>query len=395
MPRGIHKLSALRIGKIKTRGFYADGGNLYLQVSKAGTKSWVFRFKESGRTRDMGLGPIHTLSLAEARERATECRKLRLDRVDPIEQRKAERAARRLATSKNITFDECAAACLESNRAQWSIGHADQWRATLETYASPVIGKLPTQAIDTGLVMKILEPIWITKTETASRLRGRIEKVLDWATVREYRRGENPARWHGHLDHLLPKPGKVQVANHHASLPYQEIAAFMARLAKQEGTIALALAFTILTGVRANETLGAKWGEIDRATAVWTIPAERTKISKEHRVPLSSAAMAILEKLPPSQGEFIFPGLIAGKPLAHDAMRALLVRMKANVTVHGFRSTFRVWAAEQTNFPSEIPEAALAHSVGGKVLKAYLRTSFFDKRRELMDAWAAYCGGAQ
>jgi integrase len=395
MSRGMHKLSPLRISKLRERGFYADGGNLYLQVAPGGTKSWVFRYKQHGRTRDMGLGSANTLTLAEARDRATACRKLLLDGIDPLAKREAERAAQRLEIVKALSFEECATAYITSNRAGWSNAqHAHQWSSTLETYAFPVLGKLPVAKIDVTPIMKVLEPIWLEKNETASRLRGRIEKVLNWATARGYREGENPARWHGHLENLLPSPDKVQDDNHHESMPHPEVAAFMGKLGRQQSIAALALRFIILTAARTNEALGARWSEIDRAAGVWTIPAERMKKRVEHRVPLSPAALEVLEALPPQQGEFVF-SITGDKPLTSSGPRNLLLRMGMNTTVHGFRSSFRVWAAECTDFPSEVAEAALAHAISEKQIKAYLRTTFFDRRRQMMDTWAAYCGCAQ
>lgn len=289
---------------------YGDGGGLWLQVSGAGAKSWIFRFTLNGRSREMGLGSFSTFTLAEAREKALACRKLCAEGIDPIQARQVQRGEARLEAAKAMTFRECALAYIESHKAGWrNARHASQWPTTLEGYVYPVFGDLPVQAVDTGLVMKAIEPIWATKSETASRLRGRIESVLDWATTRGYRRGENPARWKGHLQNLLPKRSKVQRVAHHAALPYSEMASFMVELRSREVVVARALEFTILTAARTGEVMGARWVEMDLSAAMWTIPAERMKGGREHRVPLSAAAVDLLKVLPgPSAGEFVFPG---------------------------------------------------------------------------------------
>ena len=388
------KLTALKTDKVKASGYYGDGGGLFLQVSRYGTKSWVFRLKANGRLREMGLGSLDTYSLAEARERARNCRKLRDEGKDPIEERNAARLAVKLEATKAITFEQCAERHIAAHRAGWRNGkHRDQWSSTLETYVNPIIGALPVQAIDTTLVMKAVEPIWNEKPETASRVRGRIEAILDWATARGFRAGENPARWRGHLDKLLPKKTKVRRIEHHAALPYREIAAFVAELRSQEGIAARALEFAILTAARTGEVIGALWGELDLADRLWTIPAERMKADKEHRVPLSDAAIAILEDLQRvRQGDYVFPGGRAGRPISNMAMTMTLRRMgRGELTVHGFRSSFRDWAAERTGFPAEVAEMALAHAVSDKVEAAYRRGDLFQKRRQLMDAWARYC----
>jgi integrase len=391
MARKIHMLSTTKINALRERGFYADGGGLYLQVAPGGSKSWVFRFKESGKARDMGLGPLHTIPLSIAREKATDCRRLRLDGVDPIEKRRAERAALQSAQAKVMTFDECAEAYLADNQASWrNPKHRQQWKNTLATYASPIIGALPVQTIDTGHVTKILRPIWQEKPETASRVRGRIETVLAWATVHGHRTGDNPARWKGHLEEAFPAKGKVRKVKHHAALPYADMGAFMADLKDREGAAALALQFTILTAARTSETLKAEWSELDLAEKVWTVPAERMKAEREHRVPLSPAALAILQGLP-KRGKYLFAGDNAKKPLSEMSMLMLLRRMGRDVTAHGFRSTFKDWARESTSFPNEVSEAALAHVNGDKVEAAYARGDLFEKRRKLMDAWASFC----
>jgi integrase len=395
MPREINKLNALAVTRAKTRGYLSDGGGLYLQISPNGSKSWVFRFRDGPKLHEMGLGPTHTVSLAEARDAALLCRKQRLAGLDPISARQDARATARLEAAKALTFEQCAEAYIESHRAGWqNAKHAAQWGSTLKTYAYPAFGSLPVAGIDTGLVLKALEPIWATKPETASRLRQRIEAVLDWARVRGYRTGENPARWKGHLDHSLPARSKVAKVEHHAALPYPEIGPFMLKLRQQPGTSALALEFAILTAARTGEVLGATWAEIDLDAQVWTIPADRMKAGKEHRIPLSAPAVAILHKLePPTPGPFVFPGAKAGKPLSTMALLMTLRRMnRADLTAHGFRSTFRDWAAERTNYPREVAEQALAHSLPDKVEAAYRRGDLFEKRRRLMDDWAIFCG---
>lgn len=345
----------------------------------------------------MGLGPLHTIGLAEAREKAQECRKLRLQRVDPIEARKSGQIEAKLAAASAIIFRECAERYIEAHRAGWrSEKHASQWPTTLGSYVYPIFGDLPVQAIDVGLVMKALEPIWHAKPETANRVRGRIEAVLDWAASRGYRQGENPARWRGHLENLLPKRSKIRRVEHHPALPYQEIGAFMAELRRQDGIAARALEFTILTASRTGEVVGARWDEINRAERIWTIPAERMKSGREHRVPISGAALTIVDAMAEvRQGKFVFPGNTATQPLSNMAMLMLLRRMnRPDLTVHGFRSTFRDWAAERSAFAAEVAEMALAHTVADAVERAYRRGDLFQKRQQLAEAWASYCNSS-
>jgi integrase len=397
MARAIGKLTALAITQAKRRGYYGDGGGLFLQVSATGAKSWVFRFKEASKLREMGLGATHTVSLAEARQKALECRKARLEGRDPIEVRRGKRIQAKLDAAKAMTFAACAERYIASHKAGWrNPKHAAQWPATLGTYVYPVFGSLPVQAVDVGFVMKVIEPIWAIKPETASRVRGRIESVLDWATARGYRQGENPARWRGHLENLLPKKSKVRRVEHHAALPYAEIAAFMAELRQQEGVAAHALEFVILMAARTGEVIGAKWDEIDSGEHLWVIPAERMKAAKEHREPLSDPALAILEEMRKiRQGDHIFPGGKEGRPISNMAMSMLLRRMGCGeLTVHGFRSTFSDWCSERTNFPAEVREMALAHAVSDKVEAAYRRGDLLQKRRQLADAWARFCDTA-
>lgn len=369
---------------------YADGGGLYLQISRSGTKSWIFRYALDGRSREMGLGPLHSVTLAEARDFALEARKLKHRGVDPIDARLQERRAKRLDDARAITFNQAAAVFLKANRVGWkNAKHAAQWETTLSTYAGPVFGEFSVAGVDTAMVLKAVEPIWTTKPETASRLRGRIEAVLDWATARGFRQGENPARWRGHLDKLLPAKAKVRKVTHHAALPYPELPVFMAALARQPGVGAYALTFAILTAARTGEVIGARWAEIDLAAGVWTVPDERMKAGREHRIPLSEGAMAILNSMAEVRtSEFVFPGGKADRPLSNMALLATLKRMnRPDLTAHGFRSTFRDWAAEITDYPGEVVEMALAHTVANKVEAAYRRGDLFEKRKGLMSDW--------
>jgi integrase len=390
--RTLHRLSAVGVSRASKPGKYPDGGNLWLQVSKWGTKSWLFRYSRHGKDRWHGLGSVNILSLAEARERARDCHKLLLDGIDPIEHRKAQRMKAKLDAARAMTFRQCAEAYIEAHRPSWkNPKHAAQWPATLGAYAYPTFGQLPVAEIDTALVLKVLEPIWSTKPETASRVRGRIESVLDWARARQYRQGENPARWRGHLDKLLPARSKVRKVKHHAALPYKEVTGLMEALREEKGVSPKALEFAILTAARTSEVIGATWAEIDLDEKLWVVPGDRMKAGKEHRIPLSDRAVEILRNLP-REGNYVFPGGKAKAPLSNMAMLTTLRRMeRRELTVHGFRSTFRDWCAEQTAYPHEVAEMALAHAVSNKVEAAYRRGDLFEKRRRLLDDWAAYC----
>ena len=395
----INRLSPTAVRNSKP-GMHNDGLGLYLQVTAAkdGTlnRSWIFRFAGSdGRERKMGLGSLDVIGLAEARQKAAECRRLRLENVDPIAAREAQRAAAAVAGAKAITFEKAAAAYIQAHQAGWrSTKHAAQWRSTLAAFVFPVFGHLPVNAVDTGLVMKALEPIWTTKTETAGRVRGRIESILDWAKARGYRHGENPARWRGHLENLLPSRRKVRTVKHLAALPFGEVPEFMAALRSQDGAAARALEFAILTAARSGEVRGARWDEIDdMAENTWTVPASRMKGGREHRVSICGRALAIVEEMRAIRtGDLIFPSLNPAKPI-HD--RAMLMQLQAlgcgNVTTHGFRATFKTWASEQTDFPSEVIEMSLAHSVGNAVERAYQRGGLLEKRRLLMAEWEKFC----
>ena len=408
----VGKLTAIEVAKAKGPKVLHDGGGLYLRVApirrdadgkeKPGSKAWVFRFQLDGERRDMGLGPYPDISLAEARRRATEHRNQRRDGIDPLNAKTAQRQAQRLAVAKGRTFRQCAAQFIEKNRAGWrNPKHRQQWENTLATYVYPVIGDLPVAAIDAGLVVQVLDPIWTEKPETASRVRGRIEAVLDAATVRGFRQGPNPAQWKGNLAHILPAHSRIRKVAHYAALPFDEMPQFLAALRTRDGMAARALEFAALTAARTGEVLGARWGEFDLAAKVWTVPANRMKAGREHRVPLSEAALAVLEQVrplalmkdgKPDPAAPVFPGPRRALPLSNMAMLMLLRRMKRDdLTAHGFRSTFSDWAAERTAYPREVVEMALAHAIENRVEAAYRRGDLFDKRRRLMDAWAQYC----
>ena len=396
MARLSDRLSAKRVELAAKPGMYADGHGLYLRIGSSGAKSWVLRYRNNGRRHDLGLGPYHLVPLAEARKRATEQRRLlRLDGHDPLLTRRAGRDQATLAAAKAMTFKACAEAYMAAHQAGWrNPKHRTQWTGTLNTYVYPHFGDLPVQVVDVGFVMKAVEPIWTEKPETASRVRGRIEAVLDWATARGYREGENPARWRGHLQNLLAPRSKVRRVEHYAALPYPEIASFMPELRRHEGVAARALEFAILTAARTGEVIGAHWDEIDIARRLWTVSADRMKAGREHRVPLSNRAVEIIAEMKKHRldgQEFVFAGARGG-PLSNMALLMTLRRMGyAALTTHGFRSTFRDWAAERSEFPSEVAEMALAHVVGDKVEAAYRRGDLFEKRREIMEAWSGFC----
>jgi integrase len=397
MGRRTERLRARVVEQTKKPGYHSDGDGLVLRVAE-GTKGWLYRYKANGKVREMGLGPVRDVTLAEAREAAREARRLRRAGVDPIDARRERKAAVRLEAARAITFSQCAAAYIENHRSSWTNPkHAAQWDATLRTYAYPVFGNLPVAVVDTALVVKVLDPIWSSKPETASRLRGRIEAILDFATVRGHRTGENPARWKGHLKEALPATGKVRRVKHHAALPYNQTATFVAELRGRGGGAAAALEFAILTAARTNEVVGARWSEINMKTGVWTIPAERMKARVEHRVPLSDQALKVLRRETNRKvNDIVFSGQKAGRPLSNMAFLMMLRRMgRADLTAHGFRSTFRDWAAERTSAAPEVAEAALAHTVSNKVEAAYRRSDLFEKRRELMREWGLFCDSEQ
>ena len=381
------KLTDVMVRKTAQAGLHNDGYGLYLKVTDSGARSWIFRFKTGGRTRDMGLGPYPEISLAEAREKAADARKLTRQGFDPIEARKADGMA-----SKGMTFDKAAAAYIQAHKAGWRGARtAHRWQSELERYAYPAFGKRDVATVAVDDVLRVLAPIWATKNETASKVRERIEAVLDWAGAKGYRTGVNPAMWRGNLKHLLPARAKVHTVQHHPALPWQELPAFMADLRGRDALAGRALEVTILTACRTSEVLNADRSELNGD--LWVIPAKRMKGQKEHRVPLSTQACTIISSLPCLAGSgYVFPGHRDGRPLSGMAMEMLLRRMgRDNITVHGFRSTFRDWAADATDFPREISELCLAHEVGSEVERAYRRSDLLFKRRELMQTWADYC----
>jgi integrase len=396
----IHKLSARAVATAKRPGWLADGGGLFLQVTIGvdgkPRRSWIFRFTApDGRRREMGMGSTYKVSLSQARHAAHAARKQLGANVDPIDARFAGRAAAKVARATVMTFEDCAIAYIEAHAPSWkNQRHRTQWRNTLKTFAFPVIGAKPVHHVDVTAIMRVVEPIWCDKHETARRLLGRVEAILDWAAIRGYRTGENPARWRGHLEKALPSIKKAVRVGHHRALPHGELPNFMARLSEQNGISARALEFCILTATRTSETLGARWSEFDLEAGLWIIPANRMKVPREHRVPLSQRAlMALSENASKvTDTEFVFPNPNSGAALSNMALLATLKRMgRDDLTVHGFRSTFRDWAAEQTDFAREVAEAALAHSIGSAVEAAYRRGDLFCKRKALMTAWAAHC----
>ncbi|RAK52090.1 tyrosine-type recombinase/integrase [Phenylobacterium deserti] len=381
--RPINRLTDRMVRSIKQPGRHADGNGLYLQVDDSLAKRWVFVFQWEGKRKEMGLGPIDLVGLGEAREARDRARKLVFKGVNPIEERKRTKG---VAPTFGELADEVVAALTSKNPK-----HKDQWKMTLTEYAGS-LRPLPVDAITTDHILEALKPIWNTKHETASRTRGRIERVLDAAKARGFREGENPARWKGHLALLLTRPR--QAVKHHAALPYRDLPAFMVQLRERVGISARALEFTILTAARTGETIGSTAQEFDRERRLWIVPADRMKGGREHRVPLTDAAMAVLEAMNVwdlKPGAFLFPGAKAGKPISNMSMDKVLRTMELDVTVHGFRSAFKDWAEDTTNFPSGIIEAALAHLVGDETERAYRRGDALEKRRALMEAWAGYC----
>ncbi|TVO65932.1 tyrosine-type recombinase/integrase [Denitromonas ohlonensis] len=394
MPKKVGPLADREVRKISAPGMHAVGGEpgLYLQVLPSGRRTWVLRYSIGGKRREMGLGGYPAVLLKDARDRAKEQRGNIAKGIDPVDKRAAERAADKAEKARRKTFDWCASQYIEAHAAGWrNAKHAQQWRNTLNTYASPVIGRMPVQDITTDDVLKILTPIWPIKTETASRVRSRIELVMSWAKAKKFRTGENPAVWRGNLDCLLAKPAKVKAVRHHPALPYHDITAFMADLRAREGMGARALEFAILTAARSNEIRGATWDEIDLERRIWTVPSSRMKAGKEHAIPLSDAAVQLLRALPRfAESNLVFVGL-RGKPLSDATLLAVTKRMNAECVPHGFRSTFRDWAGETTGHPREVIEHALAHQLPDKAEAAYARGTLLQKRRRLMDDWARFC----
>jgi integrase len=383
MAQKINRLNARAVMTITKHGRHADGGGLYLSISPNGGRRWVFLYRWRGKKTEIGFGSARDVTLARARELASQARTNLTEGINPKDARKP---------SEGATFGECADRMIEAMRPSWRNGkHAAQWKMTLRDYAAP-LRQLPVDKIVTDDVLAVLKPLWNAKPETASRLRGRIERVLDAAKAQGLRSGENPARWRGHLEQLLPKRQRL-TRGHHAAMSYADVPTFIGNLQSRQATAALALEFAIFTAARSGEVLGARWDEFDLERSVWTVPAARMKAGREHRVPLPRRALKIVKALHEKRdGEFVFAGQKSGKPLSVMALEMVLRRMKVDdVTVHGFRSAFRDWAAECTNFTNEVCEAALAHVIENKVEAAYRRGDLFDKRRKLMDAWAVYC----
>jgi integrase len=395
MARAIHRLTGADLRR-KAAGYYADGGGLWLQVTvgKQVNRSWLYRYTISTRTREMGLGSLLNVGLSEAREAAQECRKQRLASIDPIEHRRARRAEQVAAAAKIVTFDRCLDQYLAAHRAGWqNEKHARQWETTVRRYASSVFGDLSVANVDTAMILRTLTPLWARAPETASRLRGRLEQVLDFARVHGYREGDNPARWRGHLSKLLPTHRRLRPRKHLAAMPFQAVPAFMRELRNHDGTAARALEFLILTSTRSAETRFARWSEVDLDNKIWVVPAERMKMRKEHRVPLSSGAVEILRAVSKQDpAGYIFPGSSRDSPVWENAFAYVLKQLgHAGTTVHGFRSSFRDWAGDATAFSREVAEQALAHVAGNAVEIAYRRGDALAKRRRLMQAWSDYC----
>lgn len=393
MGRRVRILTSLEVSKLRSPGLFFVGvvPGLAISVKAESSRSWILRYYQNGRRRDMGLGPYPEVSLAQARDIAAAKRALIREGVDPIEQRKEARAKLRSEIESRITFEAAAGKYIESHRRGWkNVKHSLQWGMTLEKYAYPVIGSKSAMEIELQDILKVIEPIWETKTETASRLRGRIESILDWATVRGYRQGANPARWKGNLDMLLPARNKISKVRHFDALPWTECPDFYAELGRRNGISAEALKFCILTACRSGEVRGARWSEIDLERRVWTIPKERMKAEREHRVPISEKAAELLQTLPRFLGEDMVFANSKGGELSNMALLQMLRGIQTSCTVHGFRSSFRDWAGESTHFPREVIEHALAHQLKDKAEAAYARGDLFAKRVGLMEAWASY-----
>jgi len=387
-------MKALEVSRLTAPGLHFVGGvaGLAMQITPSGAKTWILRVMVAGKRRDMGLGGFPSVTLAGAKDAARIARTKIKNGVDPIEENRTLKSALASARASAQTFQQCAEAYIAAKEPGWkNAKHGDQWRNTLATYVYPVVGKFLVRDVEQEHIMQVLEPLWTTKTETATRIRGRIESVLDWATVRKYRSGDNPARWRGHLDVLLPAPSKVSKVEHHAALPYSGIGAFMLELRQQAGMGARALEFTILTAARSGEVRGARFPEVNMEAGVWTIPASRMKAGKEHQIPLTADALNLIRSIQRNDGNtLLFPN-VKGAELSDMTLTAVLRRMNQQVTAHGFRSTFRDWAGETTAFPREVIEHALAHQLKDKAEAAYARGTLFDKRRRLMADWTKYC----
>ena len=398
MPKKAAELGPLQVSRLRAPGLHPVGGvaGLRLQVTATGARSWILRATIGGKVSEKGLGGYPDVTLAGAREAARTVRAKIAEGVNPIDEARKTRSALQAAVASAWTFDRCAEACIADKTPGWkNAKHAAQWTATLTTYASPFMGRLLARDVALPHVLEALRPIWTTKTETATRVRARIEAVLDWATAHGYRQGLNPARWKGHLDAILAPASKVTKVEHHAALPAAAVGAFMRDLRGHDGMGARALEFAVLTAARSGEVRGARWSEIDLDARVWTVPAERMKMGREHRVPLSAAALQVLAALPRSKGGDLVFVAPKGGELSDMTLSAVVRRMGVPAVPHGFRSTFRDWAAEQTNYPRDVAEMALAHAIGDRVEAAYRRGDLFAKRVKLMDAWAAFCARVQ
>lgn len=399
MARLVNRLSDASAKSLVTPGMHADGGGLYLAISAARTKSWIYRFSLKGRVRDMGLGRLADVSLAQARRAAGEARALRNRGIDPIEDRKAALAASPGAQDTGPTspkFEDFAEEFIAAREGTWkNEAHRRHWRQALEDYAFPVIGQVGVADVSTDDMLEILEPIWLKIPETANRVRSRIERILAAAAVKGLRSAANVAIWRGHLSEALPKRPP---AKHFAAMPFEEVPAFLAELRAIDTVTAAALEFVILNAARTKEVLDATWAEISTDRSLWIIPGERMKSKRPHTVPLTDAGRAVLEKVEPLRGEgdYIFPGMRRGCPLSENSLLQLLQkRLKRNCTTHGFRSSFRDWAGDMSNAPREVAEAALAHAVGDETERAYRRSDALQKRSALMAEWARYCAGAE
>jgi integrase len=387
------KLTAIQVARVVTPGMYSDGQGLYLQVTHAGAKSWLYRYQLHGKQHYLGLGSASAISLKRARELLAEPRRLRAEGIDPLAAKRAKRDEARLAAAKSVTFRQCAESYFATHERAWkSEVHRQQWRTSIQADAYPVLGSLPVQDIDTSLVLAVLRPIWQAKPVSASRLRSRVENILDAAKSAGLRTGDNPARWAGHLKNLLPSPRKMRSVEHYAALPYRDIPGFMTALRARDGLSARALELAVLTATRASEVVGVRWDEVDFDQRTWTISAARMKSGKEHKIPLSTRAAELLRGLHAVRSSaFVFPGR-PGKGISTAAMLKTLAAMgRSDLTVHGFRSSFRDWAAEQTSYASEVVEKALAHAISNAVEAAYRRGDLFEKRARLMTAWGDYC----
>lgn len=403
MPKKAKELGALQVSRITTPGLHAVGGvaGLCLQVVPSGARSWILRTMIGGKRSEKGLGGFPDVTLTGARDAARAVRAKIASGVNPIDEARAARSSLQAAMASAWTFDQCAAAFIDAKSSEWSNAkHAAQWTATLDTYASPVLGHLMARDVALPHVLEVLRPIWHAKTETATRVRARMESVLDWATTHGYRHGLNPARWKGHLENLLPTPTKIAKVKHHDALPAMAMRDFMQALRNADGQGARALEFAILTAARSGEVRGATWGEVDLNAATWTVPAERMKMGREHRVPLSAAAIRLLRAVMPrsTDGKVpadmpVFPAVRGGE-LSDMTLSAVLRRMAVPAVPHGFRSTFRDWCAEETNYPRDVAEMALAHAIGDKVEAAYRRGDLFEKRTALMEDWSRFCEAA-